>query len=151
MQVILLADVPKIGRKFDVKNVSDGYAANFLFPRKLAEKATPDRLKRVEMLAREKEEERKISDELLLKNLSTLENKRVELTAKVNELGHLYQAIHAKEITEALKAEHHIDLDPEFLNLEHPIKEAGEHTIEVEAHGHKGSFVLIVKGEQSEK
>jgi len=151
MQVILLADVPKIGRKFDVKDVSDGYAANFLFPRKLAEKATPDRLKRVEEQSKRQAEERRINDELLAGNLASLKNVQVELTAKVNELGHLYQSIHAKEIAQALKDQHRIELDPEFLNLEHPLKEGGEHLIEVEAHGHKGTLKVLVKGEAGEK
>ena len=60
MQVILLKDVPKIGRKNDVKNVSDGYAFNFLFSNKLAEQATPQKIKELEKMRKEYDRRRKM-------------------------------------------------------------------------------------------
>ena len=147
MQVILLSDVPKIGRKFEVKNVSDGYATNFLFPRKLAEKATPERLARVEERSKQLETQREVNLALLQKNLAALKSSHVHLAARANEQGHLYEGIHQEVIAEALKAQHRIDLDPNFLKLEHPLKSVGEHVVEVHAHGHRGHVTVVITPE----
>ncbi len=97
MKVILLNDVPKIGRKYDIKNVSDGYASNFLFPRKLAQPASADVVSKVESLKAKESSDRKVQEDLLLKNIEFLENARIEFTLPANEKGHLFQGIHQKE------------------------------------------------------
>ena len=84
MQIILLKDIVKIGQKFDIKNVSDGYAMNFLFPNNLAELATPKKIKNLETAKLQHEAEDKVHQELLLKNLKVLDDVRVKIQGKAN-------------------------------------------------------------------
>jgi large subunit ribosomal protein L9 len=72
MKVILLKDVAKMGKKNDIKNVSDGHALNFLIPQGLVEVATPKSLKKVEVIKSREDAEKKIKTDLLLKNFGDL-------------------------------------------------------------------------------
>ena len=145
MKVIFLQDVPRVGRKYDVKDVNDGYAANFLLPRKLAETATPKAIAELEKRKKSIEIEREVQDSLLLKNLEEIKGKTITLKGKANELGHLFSAIHKKEIVEAMKAQNHADIGEEFIVLEKPIKEIGEHEIPISIKNKKSAFKLIVE------
>lgn len=144
MKVILLKDVPQVGRRHEVKTVSDGYASNFLFPRKLAEVATEGSLKRLKVLKEQAEGERTLQFSLLKKNLEALSGKKLEMEARSNEQGHLFEGIHAKEIIAALKERLHIDLDPTYLKLKSPLKKTGDHTIEIEALGQRGELHVSI-------
>lgn len=145
MKVVLLKDVPGVGRKNEVKNVADGYAINFLIPRKLAEMGTRAALASAERTQKEAAEGQKIQAGLLSKNLQSLEGVRIEMEEKANEKGHLFSGIHKETIVAELKKQKGIELLPEFLVLAHPIKEAGEHKIEILAQGKTASVILIVK------
>lgn len=144
MKVILLKDISGIGRKHDVKDVSDGHARNFLFPRGLAQEANASRLKQVESLRKASEEGQRVQKELLLKNLEALKGVRISLSGKANEQGHLFKGIHKEEIVSALHSGAHVELLPEHLLLEHPIKATGEHVVSVAVDGKQSSFVLVV-------
>ncbi|MEK7588641.1 MAG: 50S ribosomal protein L9 [Patescibacteria group bacterium] len=145
MKVIFLRDVPRVGRKNDIKEVNDGYALNFLFPHKYAELATPRAIKELETRMKEIVVERQVQEGLLLKNLEEVKGKVVTIEGKANEKGSLFKAIHKKEIIEAMHKEHRAEISEEFLVLEKPIKETGEFTIPIEIKGKKSSFTLIVK------
>lgn len=145
MKIILLKNVPKVGQKFDIKNVSDGYAMNFLFPNNLAEQATAKKIKEIEAMKLKHSEENKIHQDLLLKNMRSLNGARVEIQGKANEKGHLFKGIHIEEIADELKKQDHIDLKPEYIALEHPIKEVGEFDIVAKVGDVKAIFKLIVK------
>ncbi len=144
MKVILLKDISGVGRKHDVKDVSDGHARNFLFPRGFAQEASASRLRQVESLRKTSEEGRRVQKELLLKNLEALKGVRISLSGKANEQGHLFKGIHKEEIVTALHTEARVELLPEHLLLEHPIKAVGEHVVSVAADGKQSSFVLVV-------
>ena len=73
MKVILLKDVPKIGKKYDIKEVNNGYASNFLLPKKLAEVATPEKISKIENMKKGIELERKTQNETFIKNLAQIE------------------------------------------------------------------------------
>ncbi|MES2315369.1 MAG: 50S ribosomal protein L9 [Patescibacteria group bacterium] len=145
MKVIFLKDVPRVGRKYDVKEVNGGYATNFLLPRKLAELATTKALAALETRQKDIQIEREVQDDLLMKNLEEIKGKVVHITAKADEKGHLFKGIHNKEIAEAMKAEHRADITPEFITLEKPIKEVGEFEIPILVKGKKSSFKLVVE------
>jgi large subunit ribosomal protein L9 len=145
MKVIFLKDVPRVGKKYDVKDVNDGYATNFLFPRKLAETATPKTLAQLEIRQREIKVEREVGENLLLRNLEEIKDKVVHMKAKADDKGHLFSGIHNEEISAALKSEHRADITPEFIVLEKPIKQVGEFEIPVEIKGKKSSFKLIIE------
>ncbi|MSU56039.1 MAG: 50S ribosomal protein L9 [Candidatus Taylorbacteria bacterium] len=145
MKVVLLKDIPGVGRRNEVKNVSDGYALNSLIPKKLAIAGTPATIAHAERQRSEEEAERKVQEDLLFKNFSSAQGVVIELSGKANEKGNLFASIHTEAVVEALKKQKGIDMLPEFLQLDKPIKEVGEHKIPVKVQGKTGSFTLIVK------
>ena len=144
MKVIFLQDVSRIGRKYDIKEVNDGYAMNFLLPRKLAVTATPKAVADLEIRKKEIVLEREVQDSLLLKNLEEIKNKVVTIKGKANDKGHLFSAIHKKEIVDGMKEQHRAEISEEFIILEKPIKEIGEHEIPISIKDKRSSFKLIV-------
>ena len=145
MKVIFLKDVPRVGKKYDIKDVNDGYALNFLFPRKLAEVATPKAMADLEKKQKEIIIEREVQEDLLMKNLEGIKGQVVTIRGKANDKGSLFSAIHKKEIKEALEKQHKTEIGEEFIILEKPIKEVGEFEIPVEIKHKKTSFKLIVE------
>jgi len=144
MKVIFLKDIPRVGKRYDIKDVNDGYAMNFLLPRGLAEQATPKAIAQLEQRKKTIAIEREVQEELLMKNLEEIKGKVLHIKAKADEKGHLFSGIHSKEIVEAMKSEHHADISEEFIILEKPIKEIGEYEIRIEIKNKKSSFKLIV-------
>lgn len=126
MKVILLCDVKDIGKKSDILNVSDGYARNFLFPRKWAMEATPAAVKEIE---RKRAVEEKLEAERraeAAQRAASLSGKTINFQAKCGEKGRLYGSITAQEITDALKAQHGIEVDKRKLECE-AIRHTGEY------------------------
>ena len=147
MKIILLKDVAKIGRKFDVKDVSDGHALNFLIPQGSAKLATKEALKKIEALKAELEAERKIQEDLLAKSLHEIEDKLVTIKAKANNKGHLFAALHASDVAEAIKQSTGADVPSEFIVMDHNIKQAGDYKIEIKAGGKFVKLKLTVETE----
>ena len=147
MRVIFLHDVPRVGRKYEVKEVNGGYAMNFLLPRKLAVIATDKALAEIETRKKDIVLEREVQEDLLIKNLETIKDKVVTIKAKANEQGHLFSAIHRKEILEAMHSEHHVEISEEYIDLEKPVKGVGEFEIPIKIGNKKSSFKLVVEGE----
>ncbi len=146
MKVILLKDIPKIGKRNEIKEISDGYARNFLLAKGLAELATPQAIERVNKIKNIAEVKKNVQENLLVKNLNELSGVIVNLTEKANDTGSLFKSIHQKEISEALKKQHHIDVAVDSIVLDKPIKETGEFNIKVSIGGKTTTFVLkIVK------
>lgn len=145
MKVILLKSVPKIGRKYDVLNVAEGFAMNSLFPRGLAELATEKGLARIKEQKALEEAEMKIREDLLLKNLDSISSATITIEGKANAKGHLFAGLHKPELIEALKTQAHIDITEEYIVLDKPIKEVGEHKIEVKVQNKEAQFTLVVK------
>ncbi len=145
MKVILLNDVPRVGQKYDVKEVANGYGRNFLLPRGLAEIATKKAIAGVATLITRHKEEKKVREDLLLKNLEDLNNITVVMQEKANEKGHLFAGIHKEEMIPVIKEQTHLDMDADHINLEHPIKELGEHKIEVKVGDKTVTFKLTVE------
>ncbi len=145
MKVILLKDVKNVGRKFEVKNVGDGFAINSLIPRRLAEIATPHALKKLESRKSEIEAMRQVDEDLAKANLEQISAKEIIITEKANELGHLFAAVHIAEIVKAIKTETELDIAPEWIVLAEPIKAVGEYKIPVEYHSHKSIIKLSIQ------
>ena len=134
MQVILLQDVNKLGKKGDVVKVNDGYARNFILPKKLGLEATEKNLKD---LAIQKAEEEKRQQELFeeAKALGAeLEKKVVKLQIKGGEGGRTFGSVTAKEIAAGLKEQYDIDIDKKKLVLQEAIKSAGNFKAGVRLH-----------------
>ncbi len=144
MKVIFLKDVQNVGRKYDIKDVADGYALNLLLPKKLVEIATPQAIRKIEEMKANDLTQKKIQEELLQKNLETINNMVITVSGKANEKGHLFAGI-TKEmlISEILKVSR-LNMDPEIIILPKPIKEVGEHKITIKAGGKKAELTLNV-------
>lgn len=145
MKVILLTTVPKIGKKDDIKEINEGYARNFLFPNKLATPATPTLIQKVELAKKAIRVEKEVQNDLLDRNLKQIEGVEIILKEKTNEKGSLFASIHKDELVKALKKQHHIDVAEEFILMPKPIKELGEHTIEVSIKNKKATFKLNIQ------
>lgn len=145
MKIVLLKDVKGVGKKHDLKVVSDGFALNSLIPQGLAEVATAQVLARVEARKKQEEAERKVKEDLLAKSLKSIHDAVVTVEAEANEKGHLFAGLHAAEIAPLVKEKTGVDLLPEFIKLEKPVKEAGEHKIDVSVQGKSATFTLVVK------
>ncbi len=145
MKIVLLQTVPKVGKQYEVKEVSRGYAQNFLFPQKLAEIATEKAMKSIEKKKQNFDAEAKIHEDLLVKNIEDMNGVTVIMQEKANEQGHLFAGVHKDEIVPEIKKQTQLEINPEFIQLEEPIKEIGEHEIEVSAHGKSAKFMLKIE------
>lgn len=147
MKIILLKDIPKVGKRYDTKDISDGYALNLLIPKGLAVAATADVVKRIELEKARDEGEKKVHQELLIKNLSELEGKTVSMVEKANDKGHLFAAVHKLEVVSAIQRQTRLQIDAEYIALDKPIKEVGTHEITVKAAGKSIRFNLDIKAQ----
>lgn len=132
MKVILLQDVKKVGKKGQVVEVSDGYGSNFLIPNKLAVKVTKTSLeiKKVQDDTREKEEQQKKENAILLKE--KIKELVLKIEAGVGKEGKLFGNISSKEVVEKYKKEFNIEIDKrKFINFI-PINALGVYKIDVE-------------------
>lgn len=145
MKIILLHDIAKVGKKYDVKTVSDGHALNLLIPKGLAIIADASAIKRVEKLKVEDTAHKKVQEDLLLMNLKAVEGTTLEISEKANEKGHLFAGVHKAEIIAHMKSDKHIDLLPDFILLDKPIKEVGEHSIVIKAGDKTAKLKLNIK------
>jgi large subunit ribosomal protein L9 len=144
MKVILSRDVPRIGRKYEVKDVPDGHALNFLIPRGLAERATTDTLRRLENQKTKHAIEIAATDTAFSEALARAKDAGATVRAEANEEGHLYRAIHADDIVKAF-AEKGIELDERAVIIDAPIKHIGPHNITLSSNGREGVVTLLVE------
>ena len=130
MKVILLQDVKKMGKKGDVIEASDGYARNYLFPRKLAEEATANAL-HVVNAKKENERKKKLAElEAAQKLAAELKGKEVTINAKAGDNGRLFWAITNKDVAEAINSEFNLSIDKKKVVV-NTIKVAGTYEVEV--------------------
>ena len=134
MKVILTKNVADLGDKGDVVDVADGYARNFLIPKKHAVKASEGALKQAEdmRLAREEQEKKTLADaQALAENLS---GTRVVVAARAGDSGNLFGSIGAADIAEAIVKFTGVDIDRKIVKVSGPIKEIGLHEITLKPH-----------------
>lgn len=143
MKVILLTDVKGSGKKDEIISVSDGYARNFLFPKKLAMEATPGALKEVEKkraAEAAREADRVAAAEAKAKELK---NKVIKLSVKCGSQGRLYGSITNAEIAEQLKAQHGVDIDKRKIELPEPIRTVGDIQVTVRLYTGISTTMLV--------
>lgn len=144
MKVILLQDVENLGKKFDVKEVADGYARNFLIFKNLAKPATSSALAEIEKLREREvqvaEEDLKLTQELA----SQIDGSEIEIKAKAGEDGKLFGSITPQKIVQVLEKQGY-KIDKSQIKLESSIKEIGEYNISIGFnHGLEAQVKLIV-------
>lgn len=134
MKIILLQDVKALGKKGEIVNVNDGYARNFILPKKLGLEATGKNLNDLKL---QKANEEKVAQQLLddAKELGKkLEAGKVEIKIKVGEGGRTFGSVSSKEIAVAVKEQMGYDIDKKKIQLKDTIKTLGTHNVPVKLH-----------------
>ncbi|MBI2574100.1 MAG: 50S ribosomal protein L9 [Candidatus Wildermuthbacteria bacterium] len=148
MKVILLQDVKNIGKKFEVKEVADGYARNFLFAKKLAQPATEEAMQwleiQKEILAQKAETELKNIQDVA----SQLDDLEVTIAVKIGDEGQLFESVGAQKIAERLK-EMGFDMKKNQIKLEEPIKELGEFQVKLSLDHNLEAEIRVIVTEKS--
>ena len=134
MKVILMTDVPALGHRGETRDVANGYARNFLLPRKLAVPATPANLKNVEHLKRQRAKEEDRALEVAKATAARIEALTLTVTARASEDGRLYGSVSAQDVVEFLER-HQVPVEKRRVQLEEPIKAVGEYKVPVRLHG----------------
>lgn len=131
MKVIFLKEVKGKGKKGEVKNVSDGYARNYLLKNKLAEEANAGNIKALEAKQRKEDEAEQKEKEAAIALKDTLADLTVEMKAKSGDAGRLFGSITSKQIGEALEKEHGYKIDKRKIELDQPIRALGYTTVPI--------------------
>lgn len=144
MKVILLRDIPKLGKKDDIKEVSDGYAQNALLPKKLVKIATQQELAslKARLEANKKAEQEHLNN--IKKDIETLKNKKIIVKLASNDQGHLFSKFKVEQLKKVLK-EKNIEVDTKII-VPFEIKEVGVHTIKIKSPEIVGDFEIEIKG-----
>ena len=133
MKVILIDEIRGLGGRGDVVQVKDGYARNFLLPKKLAREATAGNLKAIEHERKKWALLTQQEKEAAAKNAEQVKGMKITIRKKIGEQGHLFGSVTTSEIADALQAKG-IDVDKRRIELAHPIKDAGTHEVDVRLH-----------------
>jgi len=146
MKIILLKDVKGVGRRFEEKNVGDGYASNFLLPKKLAVSATGGAAAQIKNLKESEEKHRMAEDKHLAEQVHKIANTNITFIAKANEKNHLFASLTRDKISMILK-EKGREVPAECIQLESPIKELGTHIVVIKIGGKETHFTLVVEAQ----
>lgn len=148
MQIILTSDVKALGKKGELVNVSEGYARNFILPKKLGLEANAKNLNDLKLQkAAEEKKLKEILDEA--KELAKkLESITIELKIKTGEGGRTFGSVSSKEISAELVSKHSIDIDKKKLVLADPIKTLGTHTVTAKLHPQVTAEIKVKVSEQ---
>ncbi len=146
MKVVLIQDVKGLGKKGELVNTSDGYARNFLFPRKLAMEANSQAMS--ELKNREASEKHRIETEIAAAKASAakLEGKTVKLVAKAGANGKLFGSVTAKDVAAAVSKEYGLELDKRKVVVE-DIKAFGTYPVEVKLYNGISASMFVRVGE----
>ncbi len=134
MKIILLQDEKKLGKKGDIIEASEGYARNYILPKKIGVEATAKNLNDLKL---QKANESRVAQEQLdaAKALAAeLENKQVTVRIKAGEGGKAFGSVSSKEIAAAYKEQHHLDIDKKKIQLPESLKNFGSYQVSVKLH-----------------
>ena len=148
MKVVLLADVKKKKKKGELVNVSDGYARNFLFPKKLAKEANAQALNELKNAEESKAFKIKQETEAAQASADKINGKSVSILAKAGQGGKLFGSVTAKEIAEAIKKQYGVDVDKRKIDTKGDMKAFGTYECEVKLYS---GITATVKAVVTEK
>lgn len=131
MKVILLEDIKGVGKKDQVINASDGYARNYLFPKKLALEATKDNLLKLQAKQDARQYKKDTEKEEMTKLAQRLKDINLQIKVKAGENGKIFGGVTAKEISENLKEQYKIDIDKKKIQLKETVKTLGSFTVDI--------------------
>ena len=144
MKVVLLQDVKSIGKKGELVNVSDGYARNFLLPRKLAKEANAQAMNELKNAEAAKAFKIKTETEQAKASAEALSGKTVKIAAKAGQGGKIFGSVTAKEIAEEIKKQYGVEVDKRKVVLDLDIKAFGTYQVEVKFYGGISTTVNVV-------
>jgi large subunit ribosomal protein L9 len=144
MKVILQQDVAKLGKRFDVVTVPDGYGFNKLVPQGMAKPATPENLKSLEAQKAKGAATQAADSAAFADIVKVLTDKVIDVTVEANEDGKMYQALKAEDIVTAIAKDIEVTVPAEQIVIGDPIKQTGEHTVKVANGADTGSFTINV-------
>ena len=148
MQVILLQDIKNVGKKDNIINANDGYARNYLFPKKLAIEASKDNLLKLEAKQKSVQYKKELDVEEAKKIAERIKGITLEISVKAGENGKIFGGVTSKEISEALEKKHKISIDKKKIMLKETIKTLGGCSVEIKlGDGIIGKLVIVVKSE----
>lgn len=150
MKVIFLQDVPRVGRRHEVKTVTDGYARNYLVPRGLAEVASKSNERRIAETERRDVARKAEREKNLDESLEKVVSKKVTFTEKASDSGSLFAGIGQREIAMKLSEETGVELNTENILLEKPIKEVGEYPTSIGTPEKNVEITVVVEREAGE-
>ena len=148
MKVILQQDVKGQGKKGQMVEVSEGYARNFLLPRKMAIPATTDAINTMNLKEKARLAEEQRQREEAIANAQKLKECTVKLTAKAGNGGKLFGAVTTKEISEGLKAQYGVDIPKQKLVLDDPIKAFGSYQVKAKLGFEISGTVYVIVTEE---
>ena len=147
MKVVLLQDVKGKGKKDEIVNVSDGYARNFLFPRKLAAEADAKILNDIKNKEAAKARRIDLEKQAARETAEKLQSLLVKIAIQSGADGKLYGSVGTKDIAEALAAQHGVEIDKRKIVLDSPIKAYGTYTVDVKLYPEiSGKLNVLVCG-----
>jgi len=151
MKVILLTDVPKLGKKGDLIDVAEGYGRNYLLPRKMAEEATREKLEEWNKRQRTKEVKARRQEEEARSHRAFLQGKQVVLRATAGEKGKLFGSVTAAQVANSIQEKYKIPVDKKDVKLPSPVKELGSYSFTVRLfQGVEAEMTLQVEDERVE-
>jgi large subunit ribosomal protein L9 len=149
MRVVFLDDVEGVARAGEIKNVADGYARNFLLPRKLAAAATTSTVQQAEARAKQIAKQQEEIDNAARSVADKLSGSPIVLQAKAGEAGRLFGSVTASDIADAIQARGGGEVEHRQVGLEAPIKEVGTYEVPVTlTRNVKAQVTIEVKGEE---
>lgn len=147
MEVLLLQDIPEVGKKDDLLVVGDGYALNFLLPQSKALIATPTVRRRYADRIRRRAEENMMEMASQSAKAAAVSHKEIEVTHKATKTGKLYAAVTEKDIAAAIKAQHKVEIEESAVIIDEQIKALGSFEIKVKFGETEEKVMVNVKGE----
>ncbi len=146
MKVILLRDIAKLGKRGEIKEVADGYAINVLVRKADAVIATPQEIAKLKQGEEKKAREKAGAEKAFYELGDALGNNKVSITVKKHDNGHLFAAIPASEVADALFTATKISVNPSQLEIKIPIKALGKHKLTLKQGEKSLSFEVEVLG-----
>lgn len=143
MEVLMINTVPRVGRKGELKNVAEGFARNYLFPRNFAIPATEGAKKHLNLMKDSWEKQAAREKQLYTDMAQKIEGLTVTLTKRAGDKGRLFGSVTSAELAEQISKAANVDIDKKLVIADH-IKETGEHSVTIRFTGEVKAHVKVV-------
>ena len=151
MEVLMINTVPRVGRKGELKKVTEGFARNYLFPRNYAILATDGAKKHLELMKTSWEKQAVREKQAFMDMASKIEGLTLKLTRKAGDKGRLFGSVTSTELAEEINKLAHVNIDKKLVVADH-IKEVGEHSVTIRFTGEvKAHLNVVIVAEEKQQ